>query len=190
MIPGSGSFYFSAPNWDIQGFIFRSAKIQCTRVWLNCLKLGFLCLGARIPKKVCSESLSVTFRRTLSLTMIFQNKMLPWTEIKQPGFFLSAISSSTLTISSLVFLVCICGCAKEDTQLHLSIFSKWAQQESQTTCVFWSYSENAAEAFLYLTNCSHSGQIWRASCVLLVSYMLPDLLLGLDSALDRIYSIC
>lgn len=39
VVAGSGRFYFSAPNWEVQGFILRSAKIQCERVRLNCLKL-------------------------------------------------------------------------------------------------------------------------------------------------------
>lgn len=74
VVPASECFYFSAPNWEIQGLTFRSEKIQCKQVCLNYLKLWFLCLGAHIPKKGCSESPSVPFRRTLDLTLRFQNK--------------------------------------------------------------------------------------------------------------------
>lgn len=80
MVFWSGSwfwlFLFFSPKLKglIQGFISRSEKIQCNRIWLNCLRLWFLCSGARIPKEVCSESLSVTFRRTLGLTLRFWNK--------------------------------------------------------------------------------------------------------------------
>lgn len=136
VVPGSECFYFSALNWrGLYKFLYSEVKkIQCKRVGLNCLKLWFLCLGARIPKIVCSESFSVTFRRTLGLTLRFQNKNPSMNRDKAARVFPVCHFLLHTTTSSLVFLVCICRCTKEDTELHLSIFSKRAEQESQTTC--------------------------------------------------------
>lgn len=110
------------PDWDTQGFILRSAKTRCKTVRLNCLKLWLSFLGMHTFSKFCSASLSVPFKRIKANIRISNWKRCQEQRYSSQGFFLMsepppylfALSSSTLTTSSLAFPVCISGCAKEE----------------------------------------------------------------------------
>lgn len=121
---GSGRFHFSAPNWDVQGFILRSAKIQCKRVWLNCLKSCLSFLGTCTFNKFCSESLSVPFKRTLRLTLRFQNKNVSVNRDKAARVF-PDVWVSTLSVCPFLF-------HNNHFQLSLSGLHLWMCQRRNT----------------------------------------------------------
>lgn len=89
-----------------------------------------------MPKKGCSECLSVPFRRTLGLTLRFQNKNTPMSRdgaarLFPVCHFLLHTHHSQLSLSGLHLWVH----QRRHTPYPFSLLSKRAQEESQTPSV-------------------------------------------------------